>query len=225
MKVLVVEDDKKIALAIKRGLEQEGMVVDVRYDGESGYDLAASGEYEVLVLDLMLPKMDGVTVCRSLREDGVGMPVLMLTAKGRVRDRVTGLNCGADDYLVKPFAFAELVARVRALVRRPQKNQGVVLQVGNLKLDMARLKVERADREIKLTKRELAMLEFLMRNMGQVLTKDQIISRVWEYDSEVLPNTVEVYMKYLREKVDKPFDGPNLLKTVRGFGYKIEDGD
>ncbi len=221
MRVLVVEDNHKIANSIKQGLQQEAYAVDAAYDGEWGYDLAATEDYDVIILDLMLPKLDGLEICRLLREDGNHTPILILTAKGQLEDKVKGLDCGADDYLVKPFAFAELLARIRALSRRPNNSTGTKLTAGDLELDTVKCKVTRSGREINLTKTEFSLLEYLLRHKGKVLSKDQIIQHVWDYDADVLPNTVEVYIGYLRNKIDKLFKG-DLIKTVRGFGYKIE---
>jgi len=223
MRVLVIEDDYKIANSVKKGLEQDAYAVDVAYDGEEGFDLAVSEDYDVVVLDLMLPKMDGMEVCRKLREEEKNhVPILMLTAKGEVGDKVKGLNAGADDYLAKPFAFVELLARIKALSRRPRQSLNTVLNVENLKLDTLTFKVTRLGKDIGLSKKEFGLLEYMMRNEGKILTKDQIINHVWNYDADVLPNTVEVYVGYLRNKVDKPFvDEPSLIQTVRGFGYRI----
>jgi DNA-binding response OmpR family regulator len=223
MRVLVVEDELKIAGSVKKGLEQESFAVDVAYDGEHGYDLATTQNYDVIILDLMLPKMDGMEICRRLREDGIQTPILMLTARGQLSDKVEGLNSGADDYLAKPFAFAELVARIKALGRRPQVNLGTVLTADDLTLDTVTCMVRRSGRNIALSKKEFSLLEYLLKNQGQILTKDQIIDHVWDYDADVLPNTVEVYVGYLRNKIDKPFpQTPSLIQTVRGFGYKVE---
>ncbi len=220
MKILVVEDEHKIANAIKRGLEQETYAVDVVYDGDDGLGAARTGDYDAIVLDRMLPGSDGLDICKTLRKEGIHTPVLLLTAKDQVRDRVAGLNAGADDYLVKPFAFEELLARIRALLRRPSETSGTILQVENLRLDPVTYQVARAGKAITLSKREFALLEYLMRNAGRTLTKDNIIAHVWDFDADVLPNTVEVYMGYLRRKVDKPFKKP-LIQTLRGFGYKL----
>ncbi|OGG30023.1 DNA-binding response regulator [Candidatus Gottesmanbacteria bacterium RIFCSPLOWO2_01_FULL_49_10] len=223
MRLLVVEDEQRIANAIKKGLVQEAFAVDVAYDGEEGYDLASSESYDAIILDRLLPGMDGVTVCQKLREHNNHTLILILTAKGQLNDRVEGLNAGADDYLVKPFAFEELLARVRALTRRPKKSLDVILKAGDLSLDSLRFEVKRGQKDIKLSAKEFALLEYLMRHPRQIFTKDQIIEHVWSYDSDVLPNTVEVYIGYLRNKIDEPF--PHLAKlihTVRGFGYKIE---
>lgn len=224
MKILIVEDEHKIANAIKKGLSQESFAVDVVYDADDGLASAQGDEYDLIILDRMLPgKMDGVGVCKTLRAEGNHTPILMLTAKGAVRDRVVGLDAGADDYVVKPFAFEELLARVRALLRRPQDALGVKLEVGDLSLDTATYEVRRAERSIDLSQREFALLEYLMRNRGRVLSKEMIIQHVWSYDADVLFNTVEVYIGYLRNKIDRPFRGqPQLLKTVRGFGYKLD---
>ncbi len=223
MRILVVEDEHKIANSIKKGLEQESYAVDTAYDGDSGFDLASSEDYDVIILDLMLPKMDGLTICKKLRsEENVHTPILILTAKGEVEDKVEGLNSGADDYLPKPFAFVELLARIKALARRPKKTLDTKLSVGNLTLDTLNFNVNRDDKEIVLSKTEFALLEFLMRHANNVLTKDQIIGHVWEYDADILPNTVEVYIGYLRNKIDKPYKNQKpLIHTVRGFGYKI----
>lgn len=222
MRILIVEDEHKIANSIKKGLEQESYAVDVTYTGDGGYDLAATEEYDLIVLDRLLPGMDGLDICRKLRENQIHTPVLLLTAKGQVEDRVEGLNAGADDYLVKPFAFEELLARIRALTRRPKHNVGSVLKVADLTLNTLNFEVKRENRKIQLSNREFALLEYLMRHPQQVLTKEQIIGHVWNYDADILPNTVEVYIGYLRNKIDKPFIGkPPLIHTVRGFGYRI----
>jgi DNA-binding response OmpR family regulator len=217
MRTLVVEDEHKIANSIKRGLEQEGYAVDVAYDGEEGFDLASSESYGVIILDLMLPKMDGMAICKKLRAEENQTPILILTARGELNDKVDGLNSGADDYLVKPFAFAELVARIKALSRRPKESLGTTLTTGDLTLDTVNFSVKRGGREITLSKKEFALLEYLLRHKGKVVTKEQIISNVWDYEADILPNTVEVFIGYLRGKI-----GDDLIKTIRGFGYKIE---
>lgn len=224
MRILVVEDEHKIANAIRKGLQQESFAVDVVYDADDGLASARADEYDVIILDRMLPgELDGIGVCKALREEGNHTPILMLTAKGAIRDRVVGLDAGADDYLVKPFAFEELLARVRALLRRPQDSLGVTLEVGDLTLDTATYDVRRSGTIIELSQREFALLEYLMRNKGRTLSKEMIIQHVWSYDADVLFNTVEVYIGYLRNKIDRPFrDSPQLLKTVRGFGYKLD---
>ncbi len=222
MRVLVVEDEHGIAQAIRKGLLQEKYTVDLAYDGLAGYDMAADGNYDVIILDLMLPKMDGVAICHNLREEKVHTPILMLTAKGSLHDKVEGLDTGADDYLTKPFAFEELLARIRALVRRPQTVIGEKLVVRDLTLTPQIYEVTRANKNISLSSREYALLEYLMRNSPTIVSKDQIIEHVWDYESDVLPNTIEVYIKNLRKKIDLPFPSlPPLIQTVRGFGYKI----
>lgn len=222
MRILVVEDEHKIANSIKQGFEQESFAVDVAYTGTDGYDLASTEEYDVMLLDLLLPGMDGVTICKKLRAANIHTPILMLTAKGQINDKVEGLNSGADDYLTKPFAFEELLARVRALVRRPKQTMGNVLKVEDVTLDISSFELRRADKVIRLSSREFALLEYLMRHPNKTLTKDQIIGHVWNYDADILPNTVEVYIGYLRNKIDKPFPKkPALIHTIRGFGYKM----
>lgn len=216
MKVLVVEDEHKIANSIKKGLEQEGMVVDVSYSGNDGHDLASEGNYDVIVLDLMLPDMDGVSICKKLRAENIHTPILMLTAKGQLEDKVNGLNSGGDDYLVKPFAFTELLARIKALGRRPKNGTGTVLKYEDLTMDTISYEVKRGERKIKLSKQEFSLLEYLMRHQNKILSKEQIINSVWDYEADVLPNTVEVYIGYLRNKI-----GKDLIHTVRGFGYKL----
>ena len=223
MRILVVEDEHRIAAAIKKGLEQERYAVDLAYSGTEGLDLAVDQEYDVIILDRMLPEMDGLTICRQLRKQDNHTPILLLTAKGQTSDRVEGLNAGADDYLPKPFAFEELVARVRALSRRNTRATSVVLKAGSLTLDTIAFTVSRSNKSILLSSKEFSLLEYLLRHQRVVLTKEQIIAHVWDYDADVLHNTVEVYIKNLRQKIDRPFpkEAP-LIKTVRGFGYKIE---
>lgn len=222
MRILVVEDEHRIANSIKKGLEQESYAVDVAYDGEAGYDLAVTEDYDVIVLDLMLPAMDGIAITRGLRKNKIHTPILILTAKGQIEDKVKGLDSGADDYLVKPFSFEELLARVRALSRRPKTALDPILKVDDLTLDPKNYEVKRAEVSIKVSSREFALLEYLMRNAGKIISKDQIISHVWDYDADILPNTVEVYIKSLRSKIDLPFKNSHpLITTVRGFGYKI----
>jgi len=222
MRILVVEDEHKIAQAIKKGLEHDGYAIDLAFDGETGYDLASTEEYIVILLDVMLPKMNGIEVCKKLRSENIHTPILMLTAKGELDDKVTGLNSGSDDYLVKPFAFAELLARIKALTRRPKTSISNTLKVDNLILDTNIFEVTRGNTPISLSKKEFSLLEYLMRQSGKTLTKDQIIQNVWNYESDILPNTVEVYVGYLRQKIDKAFSQyPSLIHTVRGFGYKL----
>lgn len=221
MRLLIVEDEHKIAQALKRGLEQEHYAVDLAFDGEDGQASAEAEDYDLIVLDRMLPGKDGIAICRDLRKQGNHTPILMLTAKDQVRDRVQGLDAGADDYLVKPFSFEELLARIRALLRRPHEAAQTVLQVDGLSLDPANYSVMRDGKLIALSNKEFALLEYLMRNAGRVLSKDTIMSHVWDFDADILPNTVEVYIGYLRNKIDKPFDEPDLIHTRRGFGYTL----
>lgn len=221
MRVLVVEDEHRIAQAIKEGLEQESYAVDVCYDGESGYNAASSEEYDIILLDVMMPEMNGYEVCKKLRDDGNHTPILILTAKDQPKDIVKGLNTGADDYLAKPFPFEVLLARIRALLRRPHDTAAEILQVGDLTLDSNSREVARAGTQILLSSKEYAILEYLMRNAGKVLSKNSIMTHVWDFEADILPNTIEVFIAYLRNKIDKPFAGPPLIQTVRGFGYKI----
>jgi len=220
MKALVVEDEHKIANSIKQGLEQENFVVDVAYDGVEGMDFALTEEYDVIILDRMLPEIDGITIVKKLRAGKDHTPVLMLTAKGQVEDRVEGLNSGADDYLTKPFAFSELLARIRALTRRPQKTATSQLKVDELVLDTGTFEVKRGKKAIRLSNKEFLLLEFLMRHPRKIVKKDNIIKNVWDYEADVLPNSVEVYIKHLRDKIDKGQE-KKLIHTVRGFGYMI----
>jgi two-component system, OmpR family, response regulator len=221
MRVLLVEDEHKIARALKRALEQESYAVDVAYDGDNGYAMATTEPYDLAIIDRMLPgDKDGIAIIKGMRDQKVHTPVLLLTALGSVKDRTTGLDSGADDYLVKPFALEELLARVRALLRRPAEQHGTVLKAGDLSLDTVTFRVTRAGKEISLTNKEYGLLEYLLRNQGRPLSKENIIAHVWDYDADILPNTVEVYIKYLRAKIDAPFEKP-LIKTVRGFGYKL----
>jgi two-component system, OmpR family, response regulator len=222
MKILVIEDEHKIANSIKKGLEQETYAVDIAYDGIKGFDLASVEEYDAIILDLMLPGMSGIEICKELRKGNIHTPILILTAKGQIGDKVEGLNAQADDYLVKPFAFAELLARIRALTRRPKNSLSTVLKTASLKLNTVTYEVSRNEQKISLSKKEFSLLEYLMRHPNIILTKDQIISNVWDYEADILPNTVEVYIGYLRNKIDKPFKNqPSLIHTVRGFGYKL----
>jgi DNA-binding response OmpR family regulator len=224
MRILVVEDEHKIARALKKALEQESYAVDVVYDGDEGYAMATTEPYDLAIVDRMIPgEYDGIAIVEAMRAQKIHTPVLLLTALGTTADKTKGLDSGADDYLVKPFALEELLARARALMRRPQEQHDVILSAGDLELDTRTFKVTRAGQEIKLTSKEFGLLEFLLRNQGRPLSKETIISHVWDYDADILPNTVEVYIKYLRNKVDLPFkSSPPLIHTVRGFGYKIE---
>lgn len=224
MRILIIEDDHKIAQALKKGLEQEHFAADITFNGEEGAGQASTIKYDLLILDRMLPGMDGIEICKFLREKNNNTPILMLTAKDTVSDRVAGLNAGADDYLVKPFAFEELLARVKALLRRPEQEIGTTLKVGNLTLDTISFIVTRAGRNIELSSTEFRLLEYLMRNTGRIVTKEMIINHVWDYDADILPNTVEVFIGYLRNKIDRAFafpDSSKLITTVRGFGYKL----
>lgn len=222
MRILVIEDEHRIAQAIKKGLEQELYAVDVVYTGTEGYDMASTEEYDLIILDRLLPEMDGIQICTRLRKDQKHVPIIMLTAKGQIHDKVEGLNSGADDYMTKPFAFVELIARVKALTRRKKTEVRAVLSVNDLTLDTTTYEVKRAGKLIQLSNKEFSLLEYFMRNPNIVLTKDQIIGHVWNYDADILPNTVEVYMRNLRNKIDLPFKkSKSLLNTVRGFGYKI----
>src|SRR6266496_726771 len=223
MHILVVEDEQRLAFLLRRVLTEERHTVDVANDGTAGLDLALSDTYDVVILDVMLPKLDGIEICRQMRAERIMSPVLMLTARGSVEDRVTGLNVGADDYLTKPFAMAELLARINALLRRRDRrfDEAPVLTVGDLTLDLVRHEARRGGRIIELTAKEFALLEYLMRHPGQVLTRTQIVDAVWRYDLDALSNVVDIYIHYLRDKIDQGFAYP-LIKTVRGVGYKIE---
>lgn len=223
MRILVVEDEHKIARALGRALEQEKYAVDVVYDGDEGYAMATTQPYDLAIIDRMIPgEYDGLDIVKAMRENKIHTPVLILTALGTTADKTKGLDSGADDYLVKPFALEELLARVRALLRRPAETQSVTLSAGDLTLDTTTFQVTRAGKEINLTSKEFALLEYMLRNQGRPLSKETIIAHVWDYDADILLNTVEVYIKYLRTKVDQPFKSPPLIQTVRGFGYKID---
>ena len=216
----MVEDDARMAAAIRRGLRFEGLVVDLAGDGEEGLRKARATDYDAIVLDVMMPGLDGFETCRRLRADGVWTPVLMLTARDAVEDRVRGLDGGADDYLTKPFSLAELLARLRALVRRGPIERPSVLAVGDLTLDPASREVRRGDREIELSAREFSLLETFMRRPGQVLTQLQLLESAWDLGYEQRSNVVEVYVRYLREKIDRPFAVASI-ETVRGVGYRL----
>lgn len=218
MRILIVEDEKKVAGFIKKGLEEETYAVDVAYDGEEGYHLAAMNEYDMIILDLMLPKMDGLEVLTRLRDKRVSTPILLLTAKDAVDDKVTGLNKGADDYLTKPFAFSELLARIRSLLRRGQVETQTELKVGDLTLDMVSHKVSRNGEEIELTGKEYSLLEYFMHNEGKVLTRTMIAEHVWDYNFDTFTNVIDVYVNHLRKKIDKKYPA-KLLHTLRGVGY------
>jgi heavy metal response regulator len=218
VRILIVEDEKKVAGFIKKGLEEETYAVDVAYDGEEGYHLAAMNQYDMIILDWMLPKMDGLEVLARLRDKKVSTPILLLTAKDAVDDKVTGLNKGADDYLTKPFAFSELLARIRSLLRRGQVETQTELKVGDLCLDMVSHKVSREGEEIELTGKEYSLLEYFMRNEGKVLTRTMIAEHVWDYNFDTFTNVIDVYVNHLRKKIDKKYPA-KLLHTLRGVGY------
>lgn len=222
MRVLIIEDEHKIARALKKALEQESYAVDVSYDGDDGYSMATTETYDAAIIDRMIPgEYDGLAIVKAMREAKIHTPVILLTAKASVKDRAEGLDAGADDYLTKPFALEELLARVRALLRRPAEQQPSVLSVGDLTLNTLTFEVTRGGKIIPLTSKEFALLQYLLRNQNRPLSKEVIINHVWDYDADILPNTVEVYIKYLRNKIDTPFK-TDLIHTIRGFGYKLE---
>jgi two-component system OmpR family response regulator len=222
--VLVVEDEVKMAALLRRGLSEEGLVVDVAKRGEDAIGMARSVAYDAIVLDVILPGIDGFEVCRRLRLEGVWSPVLMLTARGALEDRVAGLDGGADDYLTKPFSFAELLARLRALARRDQGERPAIVEVGELRLDPATRQVWRGGSEIELSAKEFVLFEAFMRRPGHVLSRSQLLEQAWEFDFEHRSNVIEVYIRYLRRKIDLPF-GVKSLETVRGAGYRLrKDG-
>jgi len=220
MKILVVEDEQRVAQFIQKGLKEEGHAVDLAFDGEEGEYLGEINDYDLIILDVMLPRKSGFDVCRELRERGVGTPVLMLTARDAVEDKVRGLDAGADDYLTKPFAFEELLARVRALLRRASDNKSPILKVADLELDPMSRRVTRAGKPIRLTTKEYALLEFMMRNEGQVLSRTRIGEHVWDMNFDPESNVIDVYVSHLRNKVDKGFEPP-LIHTLRGQGYML----
>jgi two-component system OmpR family response regulator len=220
MRVLIVEDEVKMAALIRRGIREEGMAADVAVRGEDALWMAGSTDYDAIVLDVMLPGIDGFETCRRLRTDGVWSPILMLTARDSVEDRVSGLDGGADDYLTKPFSFGELLARLRALARRGPVERPVLLEIGDLRLDPATRQVWRGDTEIPLSAKEFSLLEVFMRRPGEVLSRFQLLEHGWDYDYENRSNVVDVYVRYLREKVDRPF-GRDSIETVRGAGYRM----
>ena len=224
MRILLVEDEIKLANATKRALELQKYAVDLANSGKDGLDLAIGEKFDLFILDIMLPEIDGIEILKRIREEGINTPVLFLTAKGQINDKVLGLDTGADDYIVKPFSFEELFARIRALIRRPEKTNNTILKTKDLILNTSSFKVERADKEIHLSTREFSLLEYLMRNKNKVLSKEQIVTHIWNYEADVLPNTVEVHIKHLRDKIDTPFK-TKLIRTVRGFGYKISEGE
>jgi DNA-binding response OmpR family regulator len=224
MRILVVEDETRLADLIKRGLTHEGHAVDLAESGEDALEWVDAASYDAIVLDIMLPGMTGLDVCRALRKRSLPTPILLLTARDAVPDRVAGLDAGADDYLVKPFAFPELLARLRALARRPAETQPTRLTAGNLMLDPASRQVWRGGREVQLQNKEFRILEQLMRNPNRVLSRDQIAEYVWDYDFPAVTNVIDVHIKSLRRKLDDPYPG-QLIQTVRGAGYRlISDG-
>lgn len=224
MRVLLIEDEIKLAKALGKVLTREGYAVDIEHDTDAGYAMASTEPYDALIIDRMLPGdeyADGVALLAALRSENITTPALFLTALGEVRHKTEGLDSGADDYLVKPFAMDELLARMRALVRRPREQKATVLQIGKLSLNTNTREVHFGDTPIDLTVKEVALLEYLLQADGRALSKEQIIAHVWDFDADILPNTVEVYIKYLRNKIDSKFN-VNYIKTVRGVGYKIE---
>jgi len=222
MRILVVEDEKKVASFIKKGLQEEHYAVDIAYDGEEGLALVQINEYDLILLDIMLPKLDGMEVLRRIRGNGFGVPILILTAKDSVEDIVTGLDTGSDDYLTKPFSFAELVARVRALLRRKAKEKTDILTIGDLSLSTSTHRVKRGTREIELTPKEYALLEYFMRNPNRILTRTLITEHVWDYHFDPETNVIDVYVNYLRKKIDQGFE-KKLIHTIRGSGYMMKD--
>ncbi|MBT5968691.1 MAG: heavy metal response regulator transcription factor [Nitrospina sp.] len=221
MRILVVEDDKKVAGFIKKGLEEETYAVDVAYDGEDGLHFGSEGQYDLIILDIMLPKIDGLEILSQLRDQGKDTPILLLTAKDAVDDKVTGLNKGADDYLTKPFAFSELLARVRVLLRRGKAEVKTTLMISDLTLDLVSHKVNRGGDEIELTGKEYGLLEYFMRNQEKVLTRTMIAEHVWDYNFDTFTNVIDVYINHLRKKIDKGRE-LKLLHTLRGVGYVMK---
>ncbi|MGA9192899.1 MAG: response regulator transcription factor [Anaerolineales bacterium] len=224
MRILLVEDNQRLSDSLKRSLAEDGYAVDVAYDGEEGEAWGLSYDYDAIILDIMLPKKDGLAVCRNLRDERVKSPIIMLTARDTVDDRVSGLDSGADDYLVKPFALEELLARLRALLRRDADDKSPELRVGDLCLDPATHRVERAGRPINLTAKEFSLLEYFMRNRGRIVTREMAEDHIWSYDFQASSNVVDVYVRRLRRKIDDPFE-TRLLETVRGAGYRLINAD
>jgi heavy metal response regulator len=222
MKILLVEDEKKVASFIKRGLEEEHFTVDVAYDGESGEFMALTSEYDLIILDILLPKKNGFEVLKSLRANGIQTPILILTAKGSIDDKVEGLNSGADDYLTKPFAFAELIARIRSLLRRTSSEKSNIIKVADLELDTVKHIAKRGEKIIELTAREYSLLEYFMRNKGRVLTRTMIAEYIWDYHFDTGSNIIDVYVRRLRKKIDEGFP-KKLIHTIRGVGYIIKE--
>lgn len=224
MRILVVEDEKKVASFIKKGLEEQSYVVDTAFDGLEGERLASQKPYDAVILDVLLPKQDGIMTCQKIRFKGINSPVLMLTALGDTDDKVRGLDSGADDYLTKPFHFEELLARVRALLRRKSQDKSALLQAGKLVLDPVTRKVQRDGRQIRLTSREFALLEYFMRNKGQILSRSSLAQHVWNVSFDMESNVIDVYVKLLRQKIDKGFEKP-MLQTIVGAGYVLKGED
>jgi DNA-binding response OmpR family regulator len=224
MRILVAEDDEKVTRFLEKGLKEERYAVDVCYDGEEALFLSEINPYDIIILDIMLPKKNGFAVCRDLRKAGVVTPILILTARNRVEDRVRGLQEGADDYLSKPFAFEELLARIQALLRRSYDYKSKTLKVGELELDPVSRQINREGKSISLTGREYSLLEYLMRNKGRIVTQTMIIEHVWDMNYEGMSNIVNVYINHLREKIDKDFS-TSYIRTIRGVGYKIDEND
>ena len=222
MRILLVEDNHRLSYSLKMSLSEEGYAVDVAYDGEEGQELAASAPYDAIILDILLPKKDGLEVCRELRRQRVNTPIVMLTARDTVADRVRGLDSGADDYLVKPFALSELLARLRALLRREAAQKSGLLVVGDLALDPSSHRVQRGGKPIELTAKLYALLEYFVRHPNQVLTRELVEQHVWSYDFEATSNVVDVYVRRLRRQIDDPFE-VKLLETVRGAGYRLRE--
>jgi len=222
MRILLVEDEKRMASFIERGLKEEKYVVDVAYDGEKGLFLAEVNPYDLILLDIMLPVKDGISVCKELRVKKMNVPILMLTARDTIRDKVLGLNCGADDYLSKPFAFEELLARIRALVRRQTKNKSTTLKIADLELDQLTHRVKRGGKELELTSKEYSLLEYFMLYANQVITRTMISEHVWNEDFDSFSNVIDVYVNYLRNKIDRGFK-KQLIHTIRGTGYILKE--
>lgn len=222
MRILVIEDEKKVADFIRRGLKEEGYAVDVSYNGQEGQFMASTNEYDLIILDLMLPQTDGITICKKLRADKISTPIIMLTAKDSMQDKVTGLDSGANDYLTKPFAFGELLARIRVLLRKSTDKITTALKMGDLELDLISHKVTRSGKEIALTSKEYTLLEYLMHNAGAVVTRTMISEHVWDINFDTFTNVIDVYINYLRNKIDAGHK-KNLIHTVRGRGYILKE--
>lgn len=223
MRILIVDDEPRLTDVLYKSLKEEGYSVDVAKNGLDGYEYAKTGIYDVIILDIMLPDMNGIEILKNLRNKGINTPILMLTAKDATEDKVNGLDSGADDYLTKPFELSELLARVRALLRRTTENKSTTLRVGDLELNTLTHQVKRGDKEITLTSKEYAILEYLMRNANRVLSRSQIADHVWDYEFDGLSNIIDVYIRYLRKKIDDDFP-VKLIHTIRGSGYCLKNG-